>query len=518
MQPPAPFSESTRPTDSAPTSDPDGFATRVRSAVAWRWGTQVAAQIITWTSTILVVRLLDPTDYGLFAMSQVVLTALAILNGQSFATSLVQTERIDDRRVSQIFGLLLVFNIIVATIQFVSAPLAAEYFGEPLVADMLRIQAVIFLTIPFTALPTELLARRLEFRKQGQVNMASAVIGAVTALALAWYGFGVWALVYAPIAMFVTRAIGLSIAARLLVKPILDPRGAWDLVTFGGTLTICQLFWIIQSQSDIVIAGRILSTYDLGLYSEALFLTLIVTGRFIPPINEVALAAYSELHRAKKPLGPYFLKTARMVMMVSAPIYVGLALTAEPAILTLFGDKWAGMIPIVGGLAMVMPAFALQLICSPVTNAMGLPRIYLTTAFCGAIIMPTAFVWGVNSGFFEGEKGALGLVHAWWVAAPVLLLVTLTFTLPRIKVSPLALARELAPIALACGAMVICVLAAQRFTPMRAPWLDLAWSGFVGAGVYAATFWFGFRELVEETWALLRAQKQPEAQPTSGPA
>ena len=485
-----------------------GFAARVRSAVAWRWGTQVAAQIITWTSTILVVRLLDPTDYGLFAMTQVVLTALAILNGHSFATSLVQTEKIDQRRIGQIFGLLLLFNGTMAAIQFLSAPLAAAYFREPLVADMLRIQAVIFLTVPFTALPSELLARRLEFRKQGQVNMATAVIGAVTALTLAWLGYGVWALVYAPIAMFVTRAIGLSVAAKLLVKPILDPRGAWDLVTFGGTLTLCQLFWIIQSQSDIVIAGRLLPTYDLGLYSEALFLTLIVTGRLLPPINEVALAAYSELHRAKKPLAPYFLKTARMVMMVSAPINVGLALTSESAILTLFGDKWAGMIPIVGGLALVMPAFALQLICSPVTNAMGRPQVYLSTTICGAVIMPLAFFWGVNGGFFDGDQGAIGLVHAWWVAAPLLLAVTLSLTLPKIGVSIWSLADELAPIALACAAMACAVLAAQRFAPLGAPWLDLAWNAAIGAAVYAGTFWFAYRPLVRETWAMLR---NPEA-------
>ncbi|MEM8725056.1 MAG: lipopolysaccharide biosynthesis protein [Pseudomonadota bacterium] len=489
----------------------------MRSAVAWRWGTQVAAQIITWTSTILVVRLLEPTDYGLFAMSQVVITALAFLNGSSFATSLVQTERIDERRIAQVFGLLLLFNGSMAAIQFLSAPLAAAYFREPLVADMLRIQAVIFLTVPFTALPSELLARRLEFRKQGQVNMATAVIGAVTALTLAWLGHGVWALVYAPIAMFVTRAIGLSIAARLLVRPIFDPRGAWDLVTFGGTLTLCQLFWIIQSQSDIVIAGRLLPTYDLGLYSEALFLTLIVTGRFIPPINEVALAAYSELHRAKKSLGPYFLRTARMVMMVSAPIYVGLALTSEAAILTLFGEKWAGMIPVVGGLAMVMPAFALQLICSPVTNAMGRPKVYLSTSIAGAIIMPIAFLWGVNGGLFGQETGAMGLVYAWWIAAPVLCVFTLTMTLPRIGVSPLALLRELAPIFLACAAMVIAVLGVQRFAAFGTPWLDLAWNGFVGASVYAATFWFGYKSLVLETWELLR-NRQPGAEPVPSPA
>ncbi|MDA9918647.1 lipopolysaccharide biosynthesis protein [Erythrobacter sp.] len=490
----------------------------MRSAVAWRWGTQVAAQIITWTSTIMVVRLLDPSDYGLFAMSQVVLTALAFLNGQSFATSIVQTDRLDERRVAQVFGMLLLANGTLAITQFVMAPVAATYFGEPMVADLLRVQAVIFLTIPFIALPSEWMARQLQFRKQGQVNIAAAIIGAGLALLLAWLGFGVWALVYAPIAMFATRAVGLTIASGLRIKPIFDPRGAWDMVSFGSTLTLCQLFWIIQSQSDIVIAGRLLSTFDLGLYSEALFLTLIVTGRFIPPINEVALAAYSELHRAKRPLGPYFLRTARMVMSVSAPIYIGLALTSEPAILTLFGEKWAGMIPVVGGLAMVMPAFAMQLICAPVTNAMGRPKVYLFTAISGAIIMPAAYIWGVNGGFFEGDTGALGLVHAWWVAAPTLLIVTLTMTLPRIGVSPIALLRELAPIALACGAMAAAVLTTQHYITLGLPILDLALSGIVGASVYAATFWFGFRPLVRETWAMLRNRDTLPVQPPAGSA
>lgn len=485
-----------------------GFAGRVRSALAWRWGSQVVMQIITWTSTILVVRLLDPTDYGLFAMTQVVLTALAILNGQSFATSLVQTDRVDDRRIGQIFGLLLLFNGTMAVVQFLSAPLAAAFFREPLVADMLRIQAIIFLTVPFSALPSELLARRLEFRKQGQVNMATAIVGAGVALALAWMGFGVWALVYAPIAMFTTRAIGLSIAARLLVKPIFDPRGAWDLVTFGGTLTICQLFWIIQSQSDIVIAGRLLPTYDLGLYSEALFVTLIVTGRFLPPINEVALAAYSELHRDGKPLGPYFVKTARMVMTVTAPIYIGLALTAQPAILTLFGEKWAGSVPIVEGLALVMPFFALHLICAPVTNAMGRPRVFLFTSACGAIIMPAAFLFAVSDAA-GAEAQVMGLVHAWWVAAPLLCAITLGATLPRIGVSPLTLLRELAPVALACAAMALAVLGVQRFATIGTPVLDLAWNAAIGAAIYAGAFWLVWPHIVKDAWRMLRPK--PEA-------
>ncbi|MEO1221996.1 MAG: lipopolysaccharide biosynthesis protein [Pseudomonadota bacterium] len=477
----------------------------MRSAVAWRWGAQVAAQIITWTSTFLVVRLLDPSDYGLFAMSQVVVTALAFLNGQSFATSIVQTDRIDERRVGQVFGMLIIANVLLATVQFLFAPFAAAYFEEPIVADLLRVQAAIFLTIPFIAMPSEWLARRLEFRKQGQANMASALVGAMTALLLAWLGWGVWALIYAGLAIFVSRAVGLMFVARFWVVPVFSPKGAWDLFTYGGTLTLCQLFWIIQSQSDVVIAGRLLDTHDLGLYTQALFLALIVTGRFIPPINEVALAAYSELHRAKKPLGPYFLKTARLVMMVCAPVYIGLALTAEHVIPVLMGDKWTGLIPIVAGLAAVMPAFALHLICSPVTNAMGRPRVYLFTSIAGAVIFPIMFLWLV-------QDGAMGLVHAWWISAPLLCAITLTVTLPRLGLSPFALLRAVMPIALACAAMTIAVLGVQQLLPIDSPFFALLRSASVGAAVYAATFWFGYRGIVRETWALLR---NPDSQKSS---
>lgn len=475
---------------------PAPFTSRVRSAVLWRWGAQVGSQLITWTSTFLVVRLLEPTDYGLFAMSQVVLTALAFLNGQSFATSLVQAAHVDRRRIAQVFGLLLIFAVSLGAVQILAAPHAAAFFGEPVVAEMLLVQAIIYLTIPFIALPTALLSRELEFRRQAQSNMAGATLGAITAPVLAYLGFGVWALVYAGVTIFVARAILLSLAARLWIRPVFELKGAWDLFTYGGVLTLCQLFWVIQSQADIVIAGRALPTYELGLYSQALFLTLIITGRLLPPINEVALAAYSQLHREGAPLAPYFLKTARLVMLVCFPAYIGLSLTSEAAILTLMGEQWAGSVRIVEGLALAMPAFALHLICAPVTNAMGRPRVYLFTAICGAVIMPCAFAWGIAA-------GTMGLVQAWWIAAPLLCLVTLTVTLPRVGASPLALTRELAPIALACGLMTLAVRGFQANTELAAP-LTLFASAGIGAGVYALTLWLVWRPAVLEAWAMLR--------------
>ncbi len=477
---------------------PEGFGARVRSALAWRWGSQLVAQLITWGSTILVVRLLDPSDYGLFAMSQVFVTALHFLNGWSFASSLIQKDEVSRRDIGQVFALLLMTNGVLAVVQLLLAPVAADYYGQPAVADLLRVQALIFATIPFTALPSALLARRLEFRSQGIANMASAVVGAVTALVLALLDFGVWALIYAPIAAFTVRGVIVTIAARLWVMPVFNLKGAGRMIGFGGILTLCQFFWIIQSQSDIFIAGRLFSTYDLGLYSEALFLTLIVTGRFIPPLNDVAFPAYAELHKAGRSLGPYFERTVQSVLLVVAPIYIGLSLTAPEAILIVFGDKWTGMAPIVSGLAVVMPLMAVQIICSPTCTATGKESIYLATSIAGAAIFATSFLIGV-------QYGAMGLVHAWWIAAPLLLIVTLALTLPQIDLPVMQLLRAMAPPLVACAAMAAVVLALRfALADTLVPVATLAILAGTGAATYAGILYFVWPDVVRRGIAMIR--------------
>ncbi len=503
------------PNAAVPSKDGDGFAGRVRSALAWRWGTQVIAQIITWTSTIAVFRILDPADYGLFAMTQAVLAALNFLNGYSFATSLIQANDVSRRRIGQVFGMLILANVAIAIGQLLLAPVLAGYYGHPEVATLLRVQAVIYLATPFIALPSALLARRIQFRSQGLVNLLCAVVGAVTALTLALAGWGVWALVYAPIAMAGVRALGLTISARLLVWPVFDFRGARDILGFGGALTLCQLLWIMQSQSDIFIAGRSFSTHELGIYAEALFLALVVTGRFLPPINEVAFPAYAELHKAGKSIGPYFVRTVRTVMLVTAPLYIGLSLTAKPAILTIGGEKWAEMIPIIAGLALAMPFFALQIVCSPATNALGRPGIYVATSLCGAVIFPLAFLAGING--YLGPEGAMGLVHAWWIAAPALLAITLAVTLPAIRVSLGQMLAELGPIAVATVTMAMFVYWASIQVTHWAPPLQLLVLVPLGAGTYGAILWLSRPHILRESMAMLRPAKTPAQAPALQP-
>ena len=484
----------------------EAFGSRVRSAVIWRSGSQILAQIITWASTLLVIRLLDPSDYGLFAMTQVVLAFLAFLNGWGFASALVQSDSVDPFRIRQAFGLLLVLNALLAAIQFFGAPFAAAYYGQPMVADLLRVQALMFLATPFIALPEVMMGRALDFRRQAIVNLLAAFAGASTALGCALAGYGVWTLVYAPIAMYWTRAIGLTLVARLLVWPSFNFKGCGQIIGFGSAILFSQLFWLIQSQSDIFIAGARFDAHALGLYAEALFLAQIFMAKFVPPLNEVAFPAYSRIKNDRAAVRWNFLKTVRLVMLVAAPFYCGLAVVAGPMVETLFGAKWLGMVPYIQLIALALILMTVQILFAPVTNALGKPSISMFSAMSGAILFPAAFLTGA-------EWGLVGMAWAWLIAAPVLLLITARLSAPLIGVTLWDIARAMLPGLVPALVMAIGVGLMSEAIALLGLSAGIRLAALVALGVtlYGALLWLLEREAIAEVLRLVLRRKIPEA-------
>jgi O-antigen/teichoic acid export membrane protein len=473
------------------------FAAQVKGAVIWRSGSQIAGQLIAWTSTFLVIRLLEPSDYGLVAMTGVILVLLNLFNGWGFANALVRDAAIDEHRIGQTFGMLILLNGALAAMQLALAPLAADYFHHPAIADLLRFQALFYVANPFIALGNALLSRRMDFRRPAQVNLAAAVLSALTALACAYAGLGVWTLVAAPFVLWYAQAIGLAIVARLWIRPVFSFRGAGSIVRYGGAMILVQFFWFLQSQADIFLAGRQLDAHTLGLYTTALFLTQILAAKFVPPLNEVAFAAYSRIQNERERVQLAFLKTVRLIMLIALPFYLGLAVTAEPLVVTLLGVKWAGAAPLVPVLACAMPLTTLQILFAPATNALGRERLAVRVGITGAVVMPAAFLIGLN-------WGIIGLAWAWLGGMAALLAATVAISLPALGIRPSELARALAPGLGASLAMAAAVKALDALLPALGQAERLVALVPFGAAVYGGLLFLFARPLVEEMLMLVR--------------
>ena len=395
-----------------------GLAHDVRRAVIWRSGSQLVAQGVQWAVTFAVIRILSPHDYGLFAMTQVVLVFLNMLNGYGLASGLVQAQELTPRTIRQAFGMLLAVNAILAAAQLALAPLAAAYYRQPLVAELLRVQALLYLATPFIALPQAVLSRTMDFRHQARANIAASLAGAAAALAGALAGLGVWTLVWAPIALFFTRAVVLTVTARTLVWPSFDWRGAGGLARYGGVMAAGQITWFGQSQADVFIAGRWFSPHWLGIYTTSLFLTQIFVSKIVPPLNEVAFSAYARLRHDRAAAGRGFVHAATLVMAAALPFYAGLAATATPLVAVALGPRWAAAAPVVRLLALAMPFMTLQVLLTPASDAAGRPGIGVRNGATGAALLTAGFLVGV-------QWGPEGLAAAWLGAYPLYLVTSL---------------------------------------------------------------------------------------------
>lgn len=474
------------------------IGSRVKSAVFWRSGSQIAAQLVMWSSTFLVIRLLQPADYGLFAMTQIVLSLMSLMNGYSFTGALVQQSgAVDPLRVRQVFGMLILMNFGLAAIQFACAPLAAAYFRTPMVADMLRVQSVLHLFTPFIMVPQALLSRTIDFRTQARVNLTAAFLAALVAPIAAFAGWGVWTLVAAPIVLFGARAIGLAIVGRWLVWPSFRFGGAGSVVGFGGAMLLSDLFWFVQTQADVFIGGRALAAHDLGLYTTALFLAQIMVNKFVPALNEVAFPAYARIQHDRAAVAAGFAKAVRVIMIAACPFSIGLALTAEPLVLTVLGEKWAGTAPVVRLLGLAMPFVTLHILFAPATNALGRPGIAAMVSGAGALLMPAAYLIGVH-------YGPVGLAAAWPLVFPLLVLFAASVSLPVIGLSPGAYLAAIRPAAAATGGMAIVVLMLDSAIGDMPPLPRLALLVAAGGAAYGGALWIAARPVIGELIGLVR--------------
>jgi len=231
-----------------------------------------------------------------------------------------------------------------------------------------------------------------------------------------------------------------------------------------------------------------------------LFLTQIFATKFVPPLNDVAFPAYSRLQHDRGAFAWAFAKALRMIMLATMPLYFGLAVTAEPVVLTLFGPKWAEMVPMVRIMAFAMPFLTLQILFTPATNAIGRPGIGARVSGAGAIILTIAFLIGVRF-------GGIGLAWGWMIGFPLYALVACAMSLPAIGVRWGDLGRAIAPGLSAAAAMALLVMALDHILPPLPAALRLALLAGAGGLAYAGLLFVFARRTLEEIVRLVIKRK-----------
>jgi O-antigen/teichoic acid export membrane protein len=389
----------------------------VLKGFAWVGGGQVIGQLISWASTILVIRLLTPADYGLIAMSASFVWLLSMMSELGIGASIVQARQIGTEDIRRVYGLVILFSAAFVVVGHVVAPLVAAFYGEPRVTTLIRVTNLSFLLSALYVVPQSIAVRNLDFALKTKVDVVAQVSGAVLTVSMAVGGAGVWALALGPLGAHALRAAAFHAFSRQRVTPRFDVRSVARFVNYGLTITGDRLAYYLHTVSDTVILGRLLGHTALGTYSVALTLASLPAEKILPIVTQVSFASYSRIQDDRQRIARNVLRSIQMVSFVAFPAFFLMAAVAPEVLALLLGEKWSAIVVPFQVLCLIMPVKALSPILPPAVFAIGKPVVNLFNMVFTFVVMAAAFLVGV-------QYGVVGLCLAWVVVYPVVFLIS----------------------------------------------------------------------------------------------
>lgn len=473
------------------------FRNRVFRAFFWLSTGTFIGQFISWLSTIVVIRLLSPSDYGLMAITAGVISLMTTIGELGVGSSIIQAKELTEREIRQIFAWVLITGLIGVAACYVSAPWVARFYDMPDLVAMIQVLAVTMFLVMAYIVPQSLFIREMNFKVKAQIEISAQLTTTLLTLVLALKGMGVWSLVAGQVAMPAIKAIAFNASRPRWIAPLFDLRGSGRLLHYGLTVTGDRLLYFVFTESDKIIVGKFLGNAVLGVYAVALNLASIPMEKVLPMITQVSFTSYARIQGDMERIRRNLLRSTRAVAFAGFPIFFGMSAVAPLGIPLILGSKWESIVVPFQLLCLILPLKALSPILPPAVFAIGRPAVNLVNMMFISTVMALAFMVGV-------QAGVIGVCVAWLVAYPVVFGI---MTIRSLGVLGLPAGRYLAEIRFpffASAIMMISVGLLGRIIVTPQPFYSLILLSAFGLIVYLSLVMIFKREQYAEIQALLQ--------------
>ena len=404
---------------------PSNLTGVVVTGLKWTTLRHVVAEGTRIALTLVLARLLTPSDYGIASMALVTTAFVMIFADPALGSALIQRPVIDERDRSTVFWTSAALGVLLTAVGVACAGLVADLFGEPEVKNLFVVTSFTFTVVALATVPRSLLARRLAYRALELREMVSIVIGALVAVIVALAGYGPWAIV--------ANLVTYSIISTLLSWSLAHwwPRLTYSKVSlrnlggFSAKVFTASLISWGNVNLDKVLVGRVLGAASLGAYSLAFNVMFMPMTRITRPIQQVLSPAYSRIQHDVARLQIAWLRSKRLSVAITSPMFLGLLVGAPDLVPFAFGSKWnAAIVPLqllcIGGVAVSIGTFNW-----PVLQATGATGTLLRLNILTSAVTWTSIVlglhWGITgvAAFYAAARWLLVVPETWITARAV---------------------------------------------------------------------------------------------------
>lgn len=329
------------------------FRSRTVAGISWSVASQIGRHGTLAITTVILANLLSPRQFGLLTMITIITRFAEVLTELGFGSALVQKKEIKPIHLSSVFWVNLVTGFVITGSLVLGAPLVGEFYNEPILVPLTAFVALTFLVSSAGIVPQTLFTRDINFRTIAIVETWAAVIGGIAAIGMAIAGLGVWALA----GQEVIRAAVTTLLFWVYSDWRPSFRISWaaikELASFSLNLLGNRTLNYWSRQVDDLLIGRYIGSDALGSYRMAYDIMLFPLRNVSRVISRVMFPSLSEIQDQEQKVKEVFLRITRAIALITFPLMLGLLATTRPFVLTVFGEEWLSMVPILRILSLV---------------------------------------------------------------------------------------------------------------------------------------------------------------------
>lgn len=361
---------------------------------------------------IFLARMLSPQEFGLIGMITIFISIAQVFVDSGLSQSLIRKQNCTTYDYSTIFWVNIVIGLVCYVIIWIAAPFIAGFYGKPELVLLTRVTALAILIGSVTLIQQTILTKDIDFKTITKSSVSGTFVSGVSSLLLAYFGFGVWSLVWRTIINQVVRSAVLWNNNRWWPKLYCSRHILKDHFAFGSNILFISIVAALYKNFYNLIIGKTYSDKVLGYYTNADQYSLMPSSTISSITNKVSYPILSEMQNDNKRLKASISKLITTVMYVSFVMMFGLAAIAKPLFILVLGEKWLPSVVMFQVLCVAYAITPMHVINHNIMKIKGRSDLFLKTEIIKYLIFTPLLILGA---FYGITVLIAGIVLFYWI-------------------------------------------------------------------------------------------------------
>lgn len=416
----------------------DGFSWQVIRSLLYSGVGTTLSKVLNVVALLVVLKLISASAFGVASIVLAIFSILRAITELGLGTAIVQAQDITREEIDSLFWLSLVVSVSIFLVIAAGSPLVAWFYGEPQLTHLLQVFGFTIVVFSFYFIPKNLLTKEMSFGQIVFVENTSLLSSSLVMIALAYYGFGAWAIIIGELGNRVGRLILFHLFRPYWPRRTFNWTAIKPRVSFGLYATGSRLISNFNNNVDYLIVGKAFGPEAVGIYAIAYRIISDPVRTLASTINDVAYPAFSKLQDQLERLRTYFFTIARASLALIGLVLVIVAVYIGDLLVVGGYEKYLDAVPLVHVFALVGVLRCVSPIVPQLLNAMGQARLNFYYQLASAVVLPLAFVIGA-------QYSLMGVAWSWVIAYPALVILLFYYGAQMLETSLPALLRRIAP-------------------------------------------------------------------------